>query len=237
PGRSAHTIQPGHYAALADERDRLCRQSHRDALVLHELDPEVVRGHLGATAAVDHRHPLCTEALGDGRGVDGGVACSDDHHLVTHLDLVQVDETPLLGHLGGCDERQSLDDPTEFLAWHCQVRHPARPGCDDDGVVVGYQSGRLDVASDLDAGVDGDSETLYELDLFQRDLDGLAHDDDAVGRQPARQVVALEDVYLDAAFGQLTCCTETSWARPDDSHALADLGSSLERRNAAAVHV
>src|SRR5690606_10825230 len=164
----AHTLHTRHSAALADDLDGLSGQADSDALVLHELDLEVVRGHLGATAAVDHRHPLCTEALGDGRGVDGGVACSDDHYLVTHLDLVQVDETPLLGHLGGCDERQSLDDPTEFLAWHCQVRHPARPGCDDDGVIVGYQSGRLDVASDLDAGVDGDSETLYELDLLDR---------------------------------------------------------------------
>src|SRR5690606_7207245 len=100
-------------AAFADDLDGLRHEPDVDAFVLHELDLEVVRGHLGAAPAVDHRDALGSKALRDGGGVDGGVARPDDHDLVADRDVVEVLQAVLLRHLGGGDERQRLDDAAE----------------------------------------------------------------------------------------------------------------------------
>jgi hypothetical protein len=151
--------------------------------------------------------------------------------------VVEAIEPLLLGELRGRDEVERLGDTGEVLPGDAERRHAAEAGSEEDGIELLQERPGAHVPTDLDVGAHLDAEALHELDLLEGDADRLPHHDDAVGRQAARQVSALEHHDLVAELGQFAGAGQASRTRAHDRDAVAARRRGREGHEAPPVEV
>ena len=169
---------------------------------------------------VDRDRPLTMDRA---QAVGAGVAAADDHDALA-LGRDDVGRRHVIPRQPPILLRQVLDrevDAAELAAGNLEIPRPRRPAAEHDRVELAPQAGDREIDADLDAGP--------ELDAFGRHQRQPAIDEallelelgNAVAKQPADPIGALEDRHVVPDLVQLVGGGEAGRPRADDGDALA----------------
>src|SRR5207237_7059100 len=174
------------------------------------------RARVGRTLQqLELTHAARALAMRGAEAVGAGVAAADDDHVL----VARADRLDAVALARAVLRRQVLHgemNARELAARHLQIARQGRSAREDDRVEVALQVARVAVHADVAAGLEGDAlfahqrQPALEPSFFQLECR------DAVAKQPADAIGALEDGDAVAGAVELIGRREPPPSRPDD---------------------
>ena len=124
---------------------RLAEKAELDSFFARKIVLVLVAAHLAIGAAIDHRHPLRAQPLGNGRAIDRRVAGADHDHVAPNVQLLR-------SGLAALNELQAIDD--RFFAGNAQSGRAAQAHTQHHRIEFLLQIGQRQVFTEFHAGAD-----------------------------------------------------------------------------------